>query len=120
MVRLNKKLDPTQTGQDADKLYTELHKRIVGQDEAIAQIVNIYQMYLTGMNSPRRPVGNLLFLGPTGSGKTRLVEATAESLVGESRAVIKVCGCPVLRQTVKTLLAVRCHFIVPHPGTVLG
>ena len=93
MVRLNKKLDPTQTGQDADKLYTELHKRIVGQDEAIAQIVNIYQMYLTGMNSPRRPVGNLLFLGPTGSGKTRLVEATAESLVGESRAVIKVdCG----------------------------
>ncbi|HUJ51068.1 MAG TPA: AAA family ATPase [Bryobacteraceae bacterium] len=90
MVRLNKKLDPTQTGQDAEKLYADLHKRIVGQDEAIDQIVNIYQMYLAGMNSPCRPIGNFLFLGPTGSGKTRLVEATAESLVGDARAMIKV------------------------------
>src|ERR1700682_5674074 len=90
MVRLNKKLDPTQTGQDAEKLYTDLHKRIVGQEEAIDQIVNIYQMYLAGMNSPCRPIGNFLFLGPTGSGKTRLVEASAESLVGDSRAMIKI------------------------------
>lgn len=90
MVRLNKKLDPTQTGQDAGKLYTDLHKRIVGQEEAIDQIVNIYQMYLAGMNSPCRPIGNFLFLGPTGSGKTRLVEASAESLVGDSRAMIKI------------------------------
>ena len=42
------------------------------------------------MSSPGRPIGNLLFLGPTGSGKTRLVEATAESLLGDSRAVIKI------------------------------
>jgi len=90
MVRLNKKLDPTQTGQDAEKLYTDLHKRIIGQNEAIDQIVNIYQMYLAGMNSPCRPIGNFLFLGPTGSGKTRLVEASAESLVGDSRAMIKI------------------------------
>ena len=90
MVRLNKKLDPTQTGQDAEKLHMDLRKRIVGQDEAIDQIVNIYQMYLAGMNSPGRPIGNFLFLGPTGSGKTRLVEASAESLVGDSRAMIKV------------------------------
>jgi len=90
MVRLNKKLDPTQTGQDAEKLYSDLHKRIIGQDEAIGQIVNIYQMYLAGMNSPCRPIGNFLFLGPTGSGKTRLVEASAESLVGDSRAMIKI------------------------------
>ena len=46
MVRLNKKLDATQTGQDAEKLYTDLHKRIVGQNEAIDHIVNIYQMYM--------------------------------------------------------------------------
>src|SRR5579863_5767950 len=84
------KLDPAQTGQDAAKLFADLHERIVGQDEAIAQIVNIYQMYLAGLNSPCRPVGNLLFLGPTGSGKTRLVEAVAESLAGDSRAIIKV------------------------------
>ena len=90
MVRLNKKLDPTQTGQDAEKLNGDLRKRIVGQDQAIDQIVNVYQMYLAGMNSPGRPVGNFLFLGPTGSGKTRLVEATAESLVGDPRAMIKI------------------------------
>ncbi|HVP48560.1 MAG TPA: AAA family ATPase [Bryobacteraceae bacterium] len=90
MVRLNRKLDPTRTGQEAEKLYTDLHKRIVGQNEAIDQIVNIYQMYLAGMNGPGRPIGNFLFLGPTGSGKTRLVEATAESLVGDARAMIKI------------------------------
>jgi ATP-dependent Clp protease ATP-binding subunit ClpB len=90
MVRLNKKLDPTQTGQDAEKLSGDLHRRVVGQEQAIDQIVNVYQMYLAGMNSPGRPVGNFLFLGPTGSGKTRLVEATAESLVGDARAMIKI------------------------------
>jgi len=90
MVGLNTKLDPTQTGHDAEKLYTDLHKRIIGQDEAIDQIVNVYQMYLVGMNSPSRPIGNLLFLGPTGSGKTCLAEAMAESLVGDARAMIRI------------------------------
>ena len=90
MGRMNKQLDPTQTGFEAEKLFTDLHKRIVGQEEAIDQIVNIYQMYLAGMASPGRPIGNFLFLGPTGSGKTRMVEATAESLVGDLRAVIKI------------------------------
>ena len=90
MVGLNTKLDPTQTGHDAEKLYTDLHKRIIGQDEAIDQIVNVYQMYLVGMNSPWRPIGNLLFLGPTGSGKTCLAEAMAESLVGDARAMIRI------------------------------
>ncbi len=87
---LNKKLDPTHTGQDAEKLCTDLHNKIVGQDEAISQIVNTYQMYLAGMNSPSRPIGNFLFLGPTGSGKTRLVEAVAESLAGDARAIVKI------------------------------
>jgi ATP-dependent Clp protease ATP-binding subunit ClpB len=90
MVRLSKRLDANQTGREAEKLYTDLHKRIVGQDEAIDQIVNTYQTYLAGMNSPGRPIGNFLFLGPTGSGKTRLVEAVAESLVGDTRAMIKI------------------------------
>jgi ATP-dependent Clp protease ATP-binding subunit ClpA len=90
MSRLNKQLDPALTGSDAEKLEVDLKKRIVGQDEAIQQIINIYQMNLAGMSSPGRPIGNFLFLGPTGSGKTRLVEATAESLVGDSRAVIKI------------------------------
>ncbi len=90
MVRMNKRLDPSQTGHEAQKLHTELLNRIVGQDEAVGQIVNIYQTYLAGMSSPGRPIGNLLFLGPTGTGKTRLVEATAEALVGDPRAVIKI------------------------------
>jgi ATP-dependent Clp protease ATP-binding subunit ClpA len=90
---LNKRLDPTHTGQDAGRLCTDLHNKVVGQDEAIDEIVNTYQTYLAGMNSPCRPIGNFLFLGPTGSGKTRLVEAVAESLVGEARAIVKIdCG----------------------------
>src|SRR5256885_136525 len=63
---------------------------IVGQNEAIQQIVNIYQMNLTGMSAPNRPIGNFLFLGPTGSGKTRIVEAVAEVLLENPRAVTKV------------------------------
>src|SRR5947209_12443720 len=93
MVRLHKLLDPMQTGQEAGKLDSNLRKRIVGQDDAIQQIVDVYQTYLAGMSSPGRPIGNFLFLGPTGSGKTRLVEAMAEGLVGDARSVVKVdCG----------------------------
>ena len=84
MGRMNRQLDPTLTGTEAVKLEADLRRRIVGQDEAIDQIVNIYQTFLAGMSSPGRPIGNFLFLGPTGSGKTRMVEATAESLVGDS------------------------------------
>ncbi len=90
MVRLNKKLDPLQTGREAEKLHSDLQKLVVGQEEAVDQIVNIYQTFLAGMTSPGRPIGNFLFLGPTGTGKTRLVEATAESLVGDARSVLKI------------------------------
>src|SRR6476620_12083523 len=89
MVRLNIPLDPGKTGRDATQLETGLHRMIVWQDEAIQQIVNIYQMHLTGMNPPGRPVGHFLFLGPTGSAKTRIVEATAEVLLKNPRSVIK-------------------------------
>ncbi len=90
MVRVNTPLDPSKTGREAEALEGNLSRSIVGQDEAIQQIVNIYQMYLTGLTPPGRPIGNFLFLGPTGSGKTRSVEATAEALVGNPRAVIKI------------------------------
>src|ERR1022692_810487 len=90
MVRLNTALDPGRTGREALSLETSLRRMIIGQDEAIEQIVNIYQMYLTGMSAPGRPIGNFLFLGPTGSGKTRIVEATAEALLKNPRAVIKI------------------------------
>ncbi|HYP04654.1 MAG TPA: AAA family ATPase, partial [Bryobacteraceae bacterium] len=90
MVQLNVALDPTRTGREAESLEQALNRNIVGQDEAVQQIVNIYQMNLTGMSAPGRPIGNFLFLGPTGSGKTRIVEATAEALVKNPRAVIKI------------------------------
>jgi len=90
MGRLHKLLDPMRTGPEAGKLDSNLRKRIVGQEDAIQQIADVYQTYLAGMSSPGRPIGNFLFLGPTGSGKTRLVEATAESLVGDARAVVKI------------------------------
>jgi len=83
-------LDPTRTGRDAETLDNSLRRLVVGQPEAIEQIVNIYQMHLTGMNPPGRPIGNFLFLGPTGTGKTRIVEATAEALIQNPRAVIKI------------------------------
>lgn len=89
-LRMNQVLDPNRTGREAADLDRNLRNLIVGQDEAIQQIVNIYQMHLTGMSAPGRPVGNFLFLGPTGSGKTRIVEATAESLVKNSKSVIKI------------------------------
>ena len=67
-----------------------LRKKIVGQGEAVQALVELYQVFCAGLRAPGRPVGNLLFLGPTGSGKTRIVEAAAEILLGDSRAVIKV------------------------------
>ena len=73
MLRVNVPLDPTRTGRDAEALEGSLRRMIVGQDEAIQNIVNIYQMNLTGMTPSNRPIGNFLFLGPTGSGKTRVV-----------------------------------------------
>jgi ATP-dependent Clp protease ATP-binding subunit ClpA len=82
-------------GSDANRrgsetLERDLRALVVGQDEAIEQIINIYQTYLTGLAPAGRPIGNFLFLGPTGSGKTRMVEATAESLAGNPRAVLKI------------------------------
>src|SRR5690348_560914 len=63
---------------------------IIGQNEATDHIVNIYQMYHAGMNGPARPIRTFLFLCQTSSSKTRLVEATAESLVCDARAMIKI------------------------------
>lgn len=87
------RLDPDENGGAAAGLQDELQQLIAGQAEAIREIVNIYQMHLAGLATPGRPIGALLLLGPTGTGKTRIVEALAESLVGTSRAVLKIdCG----------------------------
>ena len=86
-------LDTTRMGRQAEDLERQLRYLVIGQDEAIHQIVRAYQTYLAGLSPVGRPVGNFLFLGPTGSGKTHIVEATAESLLKNRRAVIKIdCG----------------------------
>jgi ATP-dependent Clp protease ATP-binding subunit ClpB len=83
-------LDPNRRGGDAQDFENAIRRKIVGQDAALEKVGEIYQMFLAGLNPPGRPVGNLLFLGPTGSGKTRVVEAVAESLFGDARACIKI------------------------------
>jgi ATP-dependent Clp protease ATP-binding subunit ClpB len=83
-------LDPTLRSNDAKEFEQTLRRKIVGQDAAVEKVVEIYQMFLAGLNPPGRPVGNLLFLGPTGSGKTRVVEALSEALFGDARACIKI------------------------------
>jgi len=83
-------LDPLRRSLESQEFEAALRSRIVGQEEAVRAVVDLYQVFTAGMNSPGRPVGNFLFLGPTGSGKTRIVEATAEILFGDPRAVIKV------------------------------
>jgi ATP-dependent Clp protease ATP-binding subunit ClpB len=72
-------LDPTQNGRRTEHLENKL-----------LIVVKAYQTHVAGLSPAGQPVGNFLFLGPTGSGKTRIVEATAESLLKNSRAVIKI------------------------------
>ena len=86
-------LDSTLRSSKAVEFEEALRAKIVRQEEAVQAMVDLYQMFSAGLNAPGRPVGSLLFLGPTGSGKTRIVEAAAEILFGDPRAVIKVdCG----------------------------
>jgi ATP-dependent Clp protease ATP-binding subunit ClpB len=90
MATPRRQLDVSQRSKESREFEAGLRHKIVGQDEAVQAVVDLYQVFRAGLNSPGRPVGNLLFLGPTGAGKTRVVEATAEVLFGDPRAVIKV------------------------------
>ena len=83
-------LDPEMRSNEVLDFERRLLGKVVGQDRAVSRIVNTYQIYMAGMAIPGRPIGNLLFLGPTGSGKTRGVEASAEILFGSPRAFIKI------------------------------
>ncbi|MGA2430825.1 MAG: AAA family ATPase [Candidatus Acidiferrum sp.] len=87
---VRQQLDPTIRSTETRDFHGSLRAKIVGQEEGVQALVDMYQVFCAGLNSPGRPVGNLLFLGPTGSGKTRIVEAAAEILFGDARAIIKV------------------------------
>ena len=83
-------LDPDQKSPRAQDFEERLSSRIVGQERAVRRMSGLYQIFLAGMNPPNRPIGTMIFLGPTGSGKTRVIEAAAEVLFGDSNAIVKI------------------------------
>lgn len=83
-------LDPSQNSPEVREFEKALRQQVVGQDRAVRRLARVYQVFRAGLSTPGRPIVNLLFLGPTGSGKTRLVEATADALFEKPRAFIKV------------------------------
>jgi ATP-dependent Clp protease ATP-binding subunit ClpA len=83
-------LDPDLKSPRAKDFEDKLSSFIVGQERAVRRMSGLFQIYLAGMNNPVRPIGTMLFLGPTGSGKTRVVEAAAQVLFGEPHAVVKI------------------------------
>src|SRR5688572_23314469 len=83
-------LDPERKSPRAAEFEDKLSALIVGQERAVRRMSGLFQIYLAGMNNPARPIGTMLFLGPTGSGKTRVVEAASEVLFNDPHAVIKI------------------------------
>src|SRR5258706_8080383 len=83
-------VEATRRSVESQEFQAAVRSKVVGQEEGVRALVDLYQVYCAGMSSTGRPVGNLLCLGPTGSGKTRIVEAAAEILFGDPLAVIKV------------------------------
>jgi len=72
------------------KMEDILHKRVIGQDEAVKAISKAIRRGRVGLKDPKRPVGSFIFLGPTGVGKTELSKALAEALFGEENAMIRI------------------------------
>src|SRR5262245_33528129 len=83
-------LDAKQLCDEASWFEENLFKRVVAQDDAVLALSQLYQIYLAKMALPGKPLGTMLFLGPTGSGKTHSVEAAAEVLFGDPRAIVKI------------------------------
>ena len=83
-------LDPERKSPRAAEFEERLSSRIVGQERAVRRMSGLFQIYLAGMNNPSRPIGTMLFLGPTGSGKTRVVEAASEVLFNDQYSVVKI------------------------------
>jgi ATP-dependent Clp protease ATP-binding subunit ClpA len=83
-------LNPEKKGPRAAEFEERLRARVIGQDRAIRNITSLYQVFQAGMTNSSRPLGTMLFLGPTGSGKTHVVEAAAEVLFSDRNAVVKI------------------------------
>ena len=71
-------------------LESELHRRIIGQEEAVSEVSRAIRRSRVGLKDPKRPIGSFIFLGPTGVGKTELCKALAESLFGDENSIIRL------------------------------
>jgi ATP-dependent Clp protease ATP-binding subunit ClpC len=81
------------TQDESDRLLNmeeTLHKRVIGQEEAVAAVSRAIRRARAGLKDPKRPIGSFLFLGPTGVGKTELCKALGETLFGDENAVIRI------------------------------
>jgi len=83
-------LNPEKKGPRAAEFEEGLRARVIGQDRAIRNIASMYQVFQAGMTNASRPLGTMLFLGPTGSGKTHVVEAAADVLFSDKNAIVKI------------------------------
>lgn len=79
-----------QEGQKLAKLEKILHKRVIGQEEAVSAVAKAVRRGRVGLKDPNRPIGSFLFLGPTGVGKTEISKALAEAIFGNEQAMIRV------------------------------
>jgi ATP-dependent Clp protease ATP-binding subunit ClpB len=84
------RLEPGRLGDDVESFRAALAARVIGQHAAIDAVTEAYQIFRAGLSSPDRPLGSFLFLGPTGTGKTNLVEAMADVCFEDRRAMLKI------------------------------
>jgi ATP-dependent Clp protease ATP-binding subunit ClpB len=84
------RLDPSIKSPIVEVFQTGLSARIIGQERAVRSLASLYQVFHSGLMAESKPLGTMLFLGPTGSGKTRIVEAAAELLFGNASAVVRI------------------------------
>jgi ATP-dependent Clp protease ATP-binding subunit ClpB len=84
------KLEPGRLGDEVETFREAMAARVVGQQQAVDVVTEAYQIFRAGLASPDRPLGSFLFLGPTGTGKTNLVEAMAEVCFEDRRAMLKI------------------------------
>jgi ATP-dependent Clp protease ATP-binding subunit ClpA len=91
-------LNPRLTSNLSREFGLQLKSRVIGQQTAVTAMASAYQIFHAGMADPTRPIATMLFLGPTGSGKTHVVEAAAEILFGDAGAMVKV-DCAEFQQS---------------------